>query len=218
MKIALGLCLAATAAATLPAQAALLTTAPGGVATVINFAQFTEQQVVGAGLQVGGSVGSDVFLTAVGDHRIGPGNNHEVGLNGAWNRTAVYNNDNLEGSFTFSFNSAPVAWVGGFVNYAPGFSPTLLIQTLDSAGNVTETWDLVTAAPISTPNGIDAGAFRGIARETADIYGFRVSYGYAALDDLSFSTSPVPEPGSVALMSLGIAGLAGAAWRRRRAS
>ena len=217
MKILSGLCLAACAAFVLPSRAELLTAAPGG-ATVIDFAQFTDQQVVGAGLQVGSSVGTDVFLSAIGDHRIGPGEGFEVGLNGAWARTAVYNNDNLEGSFTFNFNTAPVAWVGGFVNYAPGFSPTVLLQTLDSAGNVTETWDLVTAAPISTPNGVDAGAFRGISRSAADIYGFRVSYSYAALDDLSFSTTPVPEPSGYALMSLGLLGLAFGVRRRMRST
>jgi hypothetical protein len=45
-----------------------------------------------------------------------------------------------------------------------------------------------------------------------------VSYSYAALDDLSFSTTPVPEPSGYALMSLGLLGLAFGVRRRMRST
>ncbi len=118
---------------------------------------------------------------------------------------------------TFTFNDGLVSGVGGFINYAPGFA-SALIEALAADGiTILESYVLNLDAPISTPGGVDDGAFRGILRATADIGAFRVSNGYVVLDDLTFGgggTQSVPEPSSLAM--LGVAGLIGAVRRYRQ--
>jgi hypothetical protein len=123
---------------------------------------------------------------------------------------------------TFQFNSGPVSHVGAFVNYAPDtYAPgtgTFLIQALDSNGNVLESYDITTLAPISTPNQIDAGAFRGISRSTADIAAFRLLGALNLADNLTFSRAAVttaPEPSTFAGAATGILMFVGYAWRKR---
>lgn len=71
-------------------------------------------------------------------------------------------------------NRIPVHSVGAFMNYAPDprHGPTY-IDALDSSGNILESYEINSSAPISTSYEVDAGAFRGITRGTADIGGAR---------------------------------------------
>src|SRR4029077_6125005 len=91
----------------------------------------------------------------------------------------------------FTFAAGLVSAVGAFENYSPdnGGSPT--IRVLDSNGNILEQYDLSMIAPISTPNGLNQGAFRGIMRSTADIAAIEYRDGFQALDNLTFSHSSV---------------------------
>jgi hypothetical protein len=152
---------------------------------VIDFSQFPEPTFVDAGVQIGDLVGEDVFVTALGDHRVGP-MNHGLGLNGTWTRSGMLNNAHLDGFATITFNDGPVSGVGGFVNYAPDFGD-YTIAALDSDGKVLESYNIVQDAPISTPGGLDAGVFRGIQRAKNDIYAFRLSFAFNVIDDLAFS-------------------------------
>ena len=177
--------------------------------TVIDFEQFAVQESVGTGIQVGDTVGEDVFLTAVGDHRVGP-MAHGLDGNGTWNRSGALNNDNTSGTMTFTFNDGPVRGVGGFVNYAvPGYGDYFM-EALDSGGSVLESYNISVVAPISTPGGFDDGEFRGILRDSNDIHALRLSFAYNVIDDLSFSR--IPEPSSTALLGVCLLG----AWMRRR--
>ena len=154
--------------------------------TVIDFSQFDMQVFVEEGIQIGDLVGEDVFVTAIGDHRVGP-MNHGLGDNGTWARSGLLNNDAFSGVATIAFNDGPVSGVGGLANYAPGFGNNYMIEALDADGNVLESYDIVVEAPISTPGGFDEGEFRGIQRESDDIHAFRLSFAFNVIDDLAFA-------------------------------
>jgi hypothetical protein len=85
--------------------------------------------------------------------------------------------------------------------YGPG-DPVIAAIAADGT-TVLESYDLATADPISTPSGLNAGAFVGISRPTADIAYFRISGSYLTEHDITLSSSSVPEPAT-----MGIAGLA----------
>lgn len=148
----------------------------------------------------------------LGDASIG------LGTNGTWNGSSSDRSysglDYDQGSMTYSFSS-PLTAVGGFMNYNryeldPDFP--VIISALDMSGSVLESYEIADdtdtggLAPIVTPTGEDAGAFRGIERLAGDIWGFRVSNSFVALDDLTFEV--VPEPGTALLFAFGLTAIA----------
>lgn len=211
------LCLTATCV-----NAALITTAaPLAPSTVIDFQQFTSVNLANAvPVQVGSVVGEDVELYGYGSYStfVGPVS-HSLGGNGSWNSTTNSNFYSVRlpvstaTAFEFVLNDGPVSGVGGFMNYAPGYGP-VLIEAYDAGGVLLESHTISAVAPISTPGALNDGAFRGILRSSADISAFRVSGGYAVLDNLTFNR--VPEPASALL--LGLSGIVTLNQRFRRAS
>lgn len=205
--------ISALAAACSPAQAVLISSLsafPAPEATV-NFNQFSGSFISTMGpIQVGTSSANAVTLTANQNTVLGAAN-FGVGLNGMWdqNKTGFVGLDGQFGSITFTFDNGPVRAVGAFLNYSPNVvDHSMILEALSSTGDVIEAYDLRTNAPISTRDGVNAGAFRGIVRDTADIAAFRVSNSFVVIDDLQFAravtSAAAPEPAPLGMIIFGL--------------
>jgi hypothetical protein len=206
-------------------HAGLITVNNIGNPVVIGFDDFDAFYIFSPGPhQVGNPVGLNVVLTSTqlstvigyGGYGLDGNGNWERGANSVVGGHVGLNSDT--GSFLFTFNGFTVSAVGGFINYAVTGYPDVTIEALDSGLNVLESYNINLLAPISTPGGQEEGAFRGIARPTADIAAFRVSNGFVVLDNLTLGDATgtvIPEPGTWALSftALAVLGLL----RRRRA-
>ena len=113
----------------------------------------------------------------------------------------------------------PQTSFGAYVNYAPGVGTDATISTLDALGNIIQSFDIATLAPVSTPGGFNQFEFRGIVNGKDDQPFDGVQFGgnYLLLaGSPSGGISPgVPEAASWAMMIAGFA-LVGVASRRRQ--
>ena len=212
--------LATVAALGFPSQApAAFITSAGGVTApslTIDFSQFTGLLFGPGPVQIGGLVGRNVTWESGDASSVLYNGLYGLAGNGQWDTGRIgYRGLNArDGTMTYRFLDTPVSQVGGFVNYAPSSASNSLIEALAQDGTVLESYDVVSLAPISTPSGLNQGAFRGITRATADIYAFRVSNSFVVLDDLKFSDNAAPPsvatplPGTVALAAFGFVGIA----------
>ena len=138
-----------------------------------------------------------------------------LGPNGNFGGNAVYAGlDGGQGWIRFTLN-APVQSFGAYVNYSPDDGDAPRMRVLDQQGNVLETHDLSVEAPVSTPNGYNQFAFRGISLTSPSIYTLELSGSYIlAAGSANGSVPVVPEPETYALMLTGLAAVG--LMRRRR--
>ena len=194
---------------------------PGGVATTtLSFASYdaVTTPVSGDGFDVGSAeTGTPVrlnFSDPAAEHIVGavPAS---FGGNGSWPAHGAYVGLNsTSGTLTFTFAEA-MSFVGGYLNYKTNsYDGAISIAILDESGDVLE--DEALQFNFADPSAVGLGLVRGFARDSADIWGFRLSNGYLAIDDLTFGRTTgnaVPEPGTLALL-LAAAGAALVARRR----
>jgi len=143
--------------------------------------------------------------------------------NGSFGDPAVYIGvDSGTGYADLWLNGGPVSQLGFFMNYAPGVGDPATIWALDSMFNpIGLGFDLTSLAPISTPGGFNAFEFRGIADDTASIYGLRFGGNYILVTGTRDGSVNVPEITNTALLfGLGLAclGVFGRMPKRRAAT
>ena len=178
------------------AHAALITAAPAG-ATVVDFSQYASHEYIGVGPTDVGSLAGESILWSASPAGIMSARQSAFQTNGSWydltnGYAASASGLGANVTMTLQFNAGPVAQVGAFMNYCSGTttidcSGSLYIQALDICGNVLESQDIASLAPIVTPGQANAGGFRGISRTRNDIYALRISSSrFFAIDNLSF--------------------------------
>jgi len=130
--------------------------------------------------------------------------------NGCWSCSPLFSwvaTNNGTGSITFDLGGL-FGFVGGFMNYAPGTGTDARITALAADDStVISSFDLVTAAPINTPGGNNAGAFRGISSTTNDIRFLQLSGDFILTHTIETGTvAATPEPSSWLLLLTIVAG------------
>jgi len=126
-------------------------------------------------------------------------------------------------------NNSGFSTVSGYTNLA-GLQLGIIANspvTTSGAGNTGGSVDTLYLGSFTLTAGPDAGpnplgvTVRAFVRNTGTSDNFLDS-NFTALDsqispgDASFNVTPVPEPGSIALLGVAATGIAGAAWRKRR--
>lgn len=233
MKRATGVRLALLALAVAPmlARAALVTAPESGGSARLGFDAHPTQEITFGPVTLTASDGRDVVFTAVDNFGAAGFSSDIYGLgnNGQWrnvDRSFAWVNGGAGGgadsSMLFTFADGPVSSVGGFMNYVPSsstnpyyYASDFVLSALGRDGSVLERYALADDAPIVTTATNNAGAYRGIARSSADIYAFEIQgagvIGYLDLAPLA----AVPEPSTGALLLAGLAAFGFAVHRRR---
>ncbi len=141
---------------------------------------------------------------------------YSFGSNGNWTTgigpmAGLDDNTDIDGvtdTMTFTF-AKPTSAVGGFLNYAPGFSTPTTIAVYDSNFNLIESPFALT---FTTTGADNTGQFYGFQESSAIISYFVLTDNYIGITNLTVSS--VPEPSSFLLVGTGLLGVLGYGRRR----
>jgi hypothetical protein len=125
---------------------------------------------------------------------------YQFGTNGDWSGTpmAGLNNDGPLDLMRFSF-ATPVAGFGGLLNYVPG-TGTARVAAYDAANTLLEQFDL----DFATGGVADSGRFYGFRYDSSVISSVTLQGAFIGGARFSVLAAPLPEPGGLALLALGL--------------
>ena len=191
---------ALAAAATLPAHALLVNDASAiaGPTTTVDFEAFD-------GLLGSGPVTVAPGVVFSGDSGAELGANiRDLGDNGVWGVGNLFAAGGIAGELRFSFtdglSSGAGAFISHYANAALPFTLAVEVSAYGANGQIIESHSFTVGA---TSDDYNAGQFLGITRAQADIQSISFK-GVGVVADNLVLTTPVPEPGTWALMLAGL--------------
>ncbi|GCL62897.1 PEP-CTERM sorting domain-containing protein [Pseudaquabacterium pictum] len=200
MKLHLIAAATLAAAATLPAHALLVNDAAAiaGPTMMVDFEAF--DGLLGSGPV---TVAPGVVFSGDSGAELGA-NNRDLGDNGLWGAIGNFAAGGVGGELRFTFSDGLSSGAGAFVshyaNAALPFALAVEVSAYGDNGLIIETHSFTVGA---TAEDYNAGQFLGITRAQADIRSISFK-GVGVVADNLVLTTPVPEPGTWALMLAGL--------------